>query len=188
MNHVLLLSGPPGAGKSAVAAAICERYDRMLLVEVDELRQWVKAGYRHPWAEDALAAEQRLLALRNACAIAREAVALRYAVVIADPMLAEQVPWYRELLEGIGCEVHFVLLLPTLAAALARDAGRGADSIPERVRALHAQLSAEAASGRFPGVVLDTTQDANAQLTADRLQDAVATGVSLFVSAPARGG
>ena len=84
MQQVILVTGPAGAGKSSVAAALCERFDRMMHIEVDALRHMVRAGYRHPWLEDAQAAEQRVLAVRNAMAIARECVAMRYAVVIDD--------------------------------------------------------------------------------------------------------
>ena len=88
MHQIVLLSGPPHAGRSAVARALCERFDRMLHVDVDALRSWVRAGYRHPWARDEQAREQRLLAIRNASAIARECSALRYACVIDDAALA----------------------------------------------------------------------------------------------------
>ena len=64
MNQVILLSGPPGAGKTLVGEALCERFDRMVHVEVDDLRHWVKAGYRHPWVGDRQAAEQLELAGR----------------------------------------------------------------------------------------------------------------------------
>ena len=62
--------------------------------------------------------------------------------------------------------------------ALRRDAPRGADSIPDRVRAVHAELTAD--QGALPGAILDTSDDASAAFTADRVQDLVARGASLL--------
>lgn len=181
MQQVIIVTGPAGAGKSSVAAALCERFDRMVHIEVDTLRHMVRAGYRHPWLEgDAQAAEQRLLATRNAAAIARESVTMRYAVVIDDVVDASVVAQYREALAGIEANVHFVTLLPSLDVALARDAGRSA-SIPDQVRALHAEFSREAALGILPGLVLDNSDDPDAALTADRVQDAVRRGEALII-------
>lgn len=181
MQQVIIVTGPAGAGKSSVAAALCERFDRMVHIEVDTLRHMVRAGYRHPWIEgDAQATEQLLLATRNAAAIARECVALRYAVVIDDVAQSSVAAQYREALAGIDAHVHFVTLLPSLEVSLARDTDRSA-SIPDRVRALHAEFSAEAAAGELPGIVLDTSNDPDAALTADRVQDAVGQGVALFM-------
>ncbi len=186
MNQVIVISGPPGAGKTSVAAAICERFDRMLHVEVDELRGWVKAGYRQPWAGDRQAREQLELAVRNACAIARETTAMRYAVVITDVVLPWQARLYRELLAPLGADApaHLVTLLPTLDVALQRDATRGHDSLPERVRAVFGEISAAIVDGALPGAILDTSRDADAQVTADRVQDLVARSESLLSSRP----
>ena len=179
MQQIILVTGPAGAGKSAVAEALCERFDRMAHVEVDLLRHMIKAGYRHPWADDAQAEEQRVLAVHNACAIARACVEARYAVVIDDVVLAPALAEYRAQLAGVGAHVHLVTLLPSLDVALARDRGRSA-SIPDRVRALHAEFTRDVAASAHPGATLDTSDDANAALTADRVQDAVATGAALL--------
>lgn len=181
MEQIIILSGPPAAGKTAVAEALCERFDRMLHVEVDHLRHAVKAGYRHPWEDDRQAREQRLLAVRSACAVARESIALRYAVVITDVVTAEAVPQYREALAGLGVAVHLATLLPTLDVTLARDTARRGD-LEARIRTLHAELSRDTANGTIPGAVLDTSGDVDARATGDRVQDAVARGLAGFIA------
>ena len=181
MHQIVLISGPPDAGRSAVARALCERYDRMLHVEVDALRSWVRAGYRHPWAGDAQWDEQRLLATRNAAAVTRETIAARYAVVIDDVAFADDLAAYRDALEGVDALLQVVTLLPDVETTLARDAARNE---PDRVREVHARFAEEAEAGALPGAVLDTSGDASAYVTAERLMDVLATGAAVLLEPP----
>ena len=140
------------------------------------------AGDRDAGADDPQGAEQRRLAVRNASAIALESVSMRYAVVIDDVIVGDTAELYRDALQGLATNVHFVTLLPDLETTLARDAARSG-SIPDRVRALHEQFERERAAGLLPGAVIDSTRDANAEATADRALDAVARGEALFIEA-----
>ncbi len=187
MHQIVLITGPPGVGKSAVSRALCERFDRMLHVDVDVLRGWVRAGYRHPWAQDEQAREQRLLAIRNASAIAVECSALRYACLIDDTALSTDIDAYRAAVAGAGAPVHAVTLLPSLEVARSRGAGRDA-TVPGGLESLHAAFGREAASGLIPGVVLDTSLDPGEHYTADRVQDAVASGEALAIAERPRSG
>lgn len=178
MNQVLLINGPPGAGKTSLTLAVAERYDRMLRIEVDTLRQWVCAGYRHPWAGDAQWDEQRLLATRNAAAVTRETIAARYAVVIDDVAFADDLAAYRDALAGIDALVQVVTLLPDVETTLMRDAGRNES---DRVREVHARFADETGAGTLPGAVLDTSGDASEYETAERLMDVLATGAAVLL-------
>ena len=119
--------------------------------------------------------------------IARNAIEMRYAAVIDGIVFGADADRYRDTLTGIECNVHFVTLLPNLDVALRRDGGGAAgDQIPDRVTALYTGFAAEIAAASLPGAVIDSTDDASAELTADRVLDAVARGDALFMPAAQR--
>lgn len=176
-----MISGPHSAGKSSVAAALCERFDRMLLVEVDELRQMVRAGFRHATAQDHQAQEQLELGCRNAASIALESAAARYSTVIVDLVTAEMVTWYRDALAATPVRVELITLLPDLEIILSRDANRGKDAMGHRVSETHALLSTEFEGSEIPGAVLDTASHLNAHESADAVQDVISRGQALLL-------
>ncbi len=54
MLPILILNGPPAAGKSTLARAILEKFERGIHIPVDDLREFVVAGIAHPvgWSEE----------------------------------------------------------------------------------------------------------------------------------------
>src|SRR5688572_16333198 len=127
MPDILILSGPPAAGKSTVARALADRYDRVAHIDVDTLRHFITpTGYVAPGRPGF--ERQQALATRNACSLACNFIAERFAVIIDDVVIERD--HLREYIEGLrsaGAPVHFVRLLPRLEVCLARNAGREAD-------------------------------------------------------------
>ena len=81
MADILILTGPPGSGKSAVAEALGERYDRVAHVEAEVLRRFITpTGFAKPHQPER--AHQYRLGVRNACALARNFIEERFGVQV----------------------------------------------------------------------------------------------------------
>ena len=176
MPDVLILSGPPGAGKSTVAQALAERYDRVAHVDVDTLRHFITpTGYVAPGKPGF--ERQKALATRNACALAGNFLAERFAVIIDDVVITEdELGEYLRHLQQAGVPVHFVRLLPALEVCQERNRLRREGRQPaERVEKVWQQFR-EASS--VPGAVVDSS-GLTAYGTADKLQALTTSGESI---------
>ena len=181
MPEVLILTGPPASGKSAVAEALAERYDRVAHVQVDVLRHFVTpTGYVAPSGPAEAWQRQQRLAVRNACALAANFLEQRFAVIIDDVVVtAGDLALYLDVLRPIGAPVHFVRLMPRLEVCVERNRARTAGRVPEsRISSVHAQFKAE---GDAAGVTVDNSE-MTAHEAADRLQSLTTSGASLIWS------
>jgi chloramphenicol 3-O-phosphotransferase len=178
--EILILTGPPASGKSSVAQALAERYDRVAHIDVDALRHFVTpTGYKAP-GRPGFEGQQRL-ATRNACDLARNFLEERFAVIIDDVVITKaDLDAYADLLTQTGAPLHFVRLVPSLEACLTRNAVREVGKVsPDRVETVWREF---AAAGEVGGVTLDSSM-LSVYETADRLQALTTSGASLLSAA-----
>lgn len=108
MAFLVVVTGPPGAGKSTVAHALADRFDQSVLVPGDAFFEFLARGAIAPWLS--AAHSQNEVVIRAAAAATGRFVAGGYTTVY-DGVLG---PWF---LSGFAVEaaldhLHYVILLP----------------------------------------------------------------------------
>ena len=136
MAPILILTGPPAAGKNTIADALAERLERCAVVDVDQVRWMVRQPHVAVWY-DGEGTAQHHLGVQNACLLARSFFESGYTVIILDLLTDQTLPQYRAALAGRALRI--VQLLPRLEEVQRRNEARGQWVKPERVTALWAQ-------------------------------------------------
>ncbi len=156
-GSVWLISGTPGAGKTSVARALCERFPRAMHIPVDDLRGLVVSGRADPLIPWTAETERQFRISWEAAG----RMAARYAdegfVVAIDDVVPARAVAILE--RSVGDRVlRKVLLAPSLEVALQRNShGRGkvfdTDVLVPTIRDLHATLVPD----RSPWLVIDSS-------------------------------
>jgi chloramphenicol 3-O-phosphotransferase len=122
---LFVISGTQGAGKSTVAQALAQRFERGAWVSADVLQKMIVSG--RCWPEGSAmsgeAERQLWLRLHHACMLGRSFVAQGITAVVDDIVIGSRLDQLLDILAGET--FVFVMLTPRLEVVRERERGRG---------------------------------------------------------------
>jgi tRNA uridine 5-carbamoylmethylation protein Kti12 len=139
---VLILTGPPGAGKSTAAAILARRAERAVHLESDAFFRFVVSGYVEPWRPESHAQNEVVMGI---VATAAAGYARAGYFTIVDGIVVPR--WFlgslRGAFAGAGLGSAYAVLRPPLQACVKRvderEGGPLAD--PEAISQLWSQFA-----------------------------------------------
>jgi hypothetical protein len=140
VSKLLIVTGPPGAGKSTVASLLAGMSDRSVLVEGDAFFGFLAAGAIDPWLRESH--DQNTVVTRAAALAVGEFVRGGYDTVY-DGVVG---PWFLSTFAAsIGVDrFDYVILLPSAATCVQRVATRMDHGFTDEpaTRQMHADFAA----------------------------------------------
>lgn len=175
---LLVVTGPPGAGKSTVARLLAGRSDRSVLVDGDAFFGFLAAGAIAPWLPESHA--QNEIVTQAAAAATGRFAASGYATVY-DGVVG---PWFLPTFHAATGlhRLDYVVLLPPVDVCLDRVRTRVGHGFTDRTatRTMHAGFATASIDDRH--VVADPPDGAAA--VADLVEAARAAGLLTVSASP----
>lgn len=137
---LIILSGPPGAGKSTVAEILAKKFPRSVQFSNDTIRHFIKNGYVAPWESSEESKIQLKLADDISKVVVEKYIDSGYTVVLDGVFFDEDVNEYQKLFH----DIHSFILLPPIEILKERDDTREKDRrVPHRVEPSHINFSSK---------------------------------------------
>jgi 2-phosphoglycerate kinase len=169
MGQLVIVSGPPGAGKSSVAGALASRREPSVHVEGDAFFHFLRRGKVDPWLD---AAHAQNITVLEAAAAATARFAMGSFWTMYDGVVA---PWALPTFHSTGArDIHYVVLLPDVEVCVERVISRNRDEFRDEqaARHMHAQFATAGIAERH--VLRDSTTDVDE--LADQIVERVDAG------------
>ncbi len=129
-DPILLLTGPPGAGKTTVADSLTSRYERAVHLESDLFFHFIARGFIEPWKPESH--EQNVTVMRIVADAAASYAAAGYFTIVDGIFLPG---WFferlRDALVERGNAVAYVVLRAPLALCETRATERERDPLKD---------------------------------------------------------
>lgn len=149
--QVVVVTGPPGAGKTSVAEALVARLDNGVLVDGDAFFRSIQNGWIPPWQPEA--DQQNQTVIQAIGAAAAQFAAGGYRVVV-DGVIG---PWFLKVfLDQLDVPVGYVVLRPSAEEAMKRAVARDKSELvdPEPISHMYDSFSG---LGDYERFVVDST-------------------------------
>jgi predicted kinase len=121
-SPIVIITGPPGAGKTTVSRLVADRFDKAVCLESDWFWTTIVKGFVAPWKPEA--DSQNRVVVRSFAATAAAMAEGGYAVVL-DGIIG---PWNLEIataeFDSRHVKAHYLVLRPAREIALDRATSR----------------------------------------------------------------
>ncbi|WP_331737155.1 AAA family ATPase (plasmid) [Streptomyces sp. NBC_00984] len=175
-GQVIVVTGPPGAGKSTVAALLADRLAPSVHLHSDDFWRYIKQGWIPPYLPEAHRQNQVVLQVLVSAAFGYAGGGYH---VVYDGVVG---PWFIDPFRAAAKEravpLSYVILRPNQHTTLERATGRTGDALtdPEPIRSMHDQFSD---LGVYETNVLDSS-NLTAMATTDSILERLARGAYLL--------
>lgn len=169
---ILIVTGPPGVGKTTTVETLAERSTRAVHLESDAFFRFIRSGYIEPWKPESH--EQNQVVMRIVAGAAAGYAAAGYFTIVDGIIIPG---WFleplRDALHDAGHRVAYAVLRAPLSvcAARARDRGREPLANPKVIERLWQNFTDLGDLERNALDLSDRNPEEAADMLAQRLAD-----------------